>query len=72
MDASDVIRKLQSKAIYSVQKQALTVTQPTCNISTCAAPNYPGCQLTFPNYQYMNLFYQGKQYCSSCTNTCGC
>ena len=70
MDASEIIRKLQSKAVYTYLKQQLAVTQPTCNVSTCGANI--NCTLVFPDYQQRQLFSDGKLYCSSCTNTCGC
>jgi len=37
MDASEIIKKLQSQAQYRFFKEKLTVTAPTVNISTCGA-----------------------------------
>lgn len=70
MDASEIIRKLQSKAVYTNFKYILAVTQPTCNVSTCGANI--NCTLNFSDYATRQLFSDGKLYCSSCTNTCGC
>jgi hypothetical protein len=70
MDASEIIRKLQSKAVYTNFKNTLRVTQPNCNVSTCGANI--NCTLNFSDYQTRQLFSDGKLYCSSCTNTCGC
>ena len=70
MDASEIIRKLQSKAVYTYTKQRLSVTQPTANVSTCGANI--NAILNFQNYEVRQLFSDGKLYCSSCQNTCGC
>lgn len=70
MDASEIIRKLQSKAVYTYTKQQLAVTQPTANVSTCGANI--NAILNFQNYEVRQLFSDGKLYCSSCQNTCGC
>ena len=70
MDASEIIRKLQSKAVFAFTKQQLAVTQPTANVSTCGANI--NTLLNFQNYQVRQLFSDGKLYCSSCRNTCGC
>jgi hypothetical protein len=70
MDASEIIRKLQSKAVFTFTKQQLAVTQPTANVSTCGANI--NAVLNFQDYQLRQLFSDGKLYCSSCRNTCGC
>lgn len=74
MDASEIIKKLQSQAQYRFVKEKLVVAAPTVNISTCGAiiPATNGITLTFPNYAEKQLLFQGKLYCSSCTNSCGC
>jgi len=74
MDASEIIKKLQSQAQYRFFKDKLTVTAPTVNISTCGAiiPASTGRTLNFPNYVEKQLLFKGKLYCSSCTNSCGC
>jgi len=74
MDASDIIKKLQSHAKYRFYKETLAVTAPTVNISTCGAivAGRTGVTLNFPNYAEKQLLFQGKLYCSSCTNSCGC
>lgn len=69
MDFSDIIRKLQSQAVFSIAQQQFKITQPNCELGTCSAPST--CTLNFPSYEYKNLFYNGKQFCSSCTTTCG-
>jgi len=74
MDASDIIKKLQSQAQYRFYKETLAVTAPSVNISTCGAiiAGRTGVTLNFPNYTEKQLLFQGKLYCSSCTNSCGC
>ena len=74
MDASDIIKKLQSQAQYRFYKEQLVVTAPSVNISTCGAiiAGRTGVTLNFPNYADKQLLFQGKLYCSSCTNSCGC
>jgi hypothetical protein len=70
MDASDIIRKLQSRTAFNFIQAKLSVTQPTVNISTCGAlPN--SIILNFTEYADRQLFYQGKQFNSTCTNTVG-
>jgi hypothetical protein len=80
MDASDIIRKLQSKAIFSNYKATLAVTQPTCVLSNCCGAS--NCKLNFPDYQFRQLYYEGQKNCSTCTSgypglgistvVCGC
>lgn len=74
MDASDIIKKLQSQAQYRFYKETLAVQAPTVNISTCGAiiPATTGVTVNFPSYIDKQLMFQGKLYCSSCTNSCGC
>jgi len=74
MDASGIIKKLQSQAQYRYFKEKLAVTAPAVNISTCGAIKAAstGVTLNFPNYVDKQLLFQGKLYCSSCTNSCGC
>ena len=74
MDASDIIKTLQSQAQYRFYKETLAVTAPSVNISTCGAiiAGRTGVTLNFPNYAEKQLLFQGKLYCSSCTNSCGC
>lgn len=70
MDASDIIRKLQSRTVFNYVSAKLAVTQPTMNISTCGA--LPSTViLNFTDYADRQLFYQGKFYNSTCTNTTG-
>jgi len=70
MDASDIIRKLQSRTAFNYIKTKLSVTQPTVNISTCASlPS--SIILNFTNYQDRQLFYQGKQFNSTCGSAQG-
>jgi hypothetical protein len=70
MDASDIIRKLQSRTAFNFIQANLTVTQPMVNISTCGAlPS--SLILNFTNYQDRQLFYQGKQFNSTCTSAQG-
>lgn len=79
MDASDIIRKLQSRAVFSNRKQVQQVIQPACNLSTCCGT--AGCTLNFLDYQQRYLFYEGQKYCSTCVSNypinnrndvCGC
>ena len=74
MDASEIIKKLQSQAQYRFFKEKLAVTAPTVNISTCGAiiPASTGVTLNFPSYVEKQLLFKGKLYCSSCTNSCSC
>ncbi len=80
MDASDIIRKIQSKAIFSNYKAIKAVQQPTCVLSNCCGSS--NCTVNFPDYQYRYLFYEGQKNCSTCstgypglgisTVVCGC
>jgi hypothetical protein len=70
MDASDIIRKIQAKTIYTNYKTTLSVREPTCNFSTCGAASVT-CTLNYPDYaERYNVLY-GKAYCSSCQVICG-
>jgi hypothetical protein len=78
MDASDIIRKLQSRAIFSNIKAVQQPLQPAANFSTCCIT---GAVLNFQDYQLRYNFYEGVKYCSTCvsgypsraTNSvCGC
>jgi hypothetical protein len=81
MDASDIIRKLQSKAIFSNYKAIQAVQQPSCVINNCCGVSTT-CALNFPDYQYRYLFYEGQKNCSTCSSgypglgistvVCGC
>jgi hypothetical protein len=70
MDASEIIRRLQSKTVYTNYKIQTAITQPTCNMSTCGANI--NCTFNFPDYQIRQLVRDGKLFCSTCVNTCGC
>ena len=74
MDASDIIKKLQSQAQYRFYKETFAVKAPTVNISTCGSiiPAANGITVNFPSYIDKQLMFKGKLYCSSCTNSCGC
>ena len=78
MDASDIIRKLQSRAVFSGIKAVQQPLQPAANFSTCCIT---GATLNFQDYQLRYNFYNGVQYCSTCVSgypnkavntTCGC
>jgi hypothetical protein len=78
MDASDIIRKLQSRAIFANIKAVQQPLQPTANFSTCCIT---GAVLNFQDYQLRYNFYEGVKYCSTCAtnypsgntnNVCGC
>ena len=67
MNASDIIRKIQSQAIYSYSQINLATTQPNCALGNCTS-SPSTCILQFNSFADKNLFYTGKYYCSSCTN----
>ncbi len=78
MDASDIIRKLQSRTIFVGIKSVQQPLQPAANFSTCCIT---GAVLNFQDYQLRNSFYDGVKYCSTCTSgypsnttntVCGC
>ncbi len=78
MDASDIIRKLQSRAVFSGIKAVQQPLQPAANFSTCCIT---GAVLNFQDYQLRYNFYNGVQYCSTCAtnypgnninSVCGC
>ncbi len=78
MDASDIIRKLQSQAIFANIKAVQQPLQPTANFSTCCIT---GATLNFQDYQLRYNFYNGVKYCSTCVSgypskavnkACGC
>lgn len=72
MDASDIIRKLQAKTIYTNYKITLADTQPPCNFSTCTGVLYTStCIVNYPDYQLRNNVLEGKAACAGCSVICG-
>jgi len=78
MDASDIIRKVQSRAIFANIKAVQQPLQPAANFSTCCVT---GAVLNFQDYQLRYSFYDGVKYCSTCVSNypqaasnkvCGC
>ena len=78
MDASDIIRKLQNRAVFSGIKAVQQPLQPAANFSTCCIT---GATLNFQDYQLRYSFYDGVKYCSTCVSNsptravntiCGC
>jgi hypothetical protein len=67
MDASDIIRKLQSQAIYGHYKDKIAKTQPRVNLSTCGMVSTV--RITYPDYSQRDLVALGKYYCNSCSTT---
>ena len=72
MDASDIIRRIQSQATWTYLKNNTLIKQPTCNYSTCS--QLSGCEpIKYTTYQEKNIITLGKYYCnntSSITTIC--
>jgi len=69
MDASDRIRKLQAKAVFTYYKD--TVLDPgTCNTTNCSAGLGVNCIVQYPDYQQKLQVAQGKNACNDCSGSC--
>ncbi len=71
MDASDAIRKLQAKAVWTDYKVQTLARQPACNYSTCSTLE-TSCKLNFTSYEIQNLIEIGKKECNSCSTCTTC
>jgi len=69
MDASDRIRKLQAKAVFTYYKDNV-LDSATCNTTTCAANLGTNCIVTYPNFQEKLQVTQGKTACIDCSGGC--
>lgn len=67
MDASDILRKAQSKTTFSFYKNTLAVTQPNVNISTCAMPS--NIRVSYPTYAERDIVALGKYVTNACSTT---
>jgi hypothetical protein len=67
MDASDILRKAQSKTTYSFYKNKLAVTQPNVDIATCATPS--NIRVSYPTYAERDILALGKFITNACSNT---
>ena len=68
MNASDVIRKVQARAIFSNKRQTLIAAQGSaCTLSTCCGIST--CVITYPSYEFKYLFNEGQVVCNASTCT---
>jgi hypothetical protein len=69
MDASDVIRKLQTQRTYVESKLRTSLIQPTVDFSTCGALSSTSVKANYPTYDYFNQAKQGAKYCIGAPDT---
>ena len=73
MDASDILKQMQNKTIYTYYKKNILSLQAACNYSTCSTPT--GCSVpVYTTYELRQQVTSGQQVCNSCSNigcTCG-
>jgi len=71
MDASDALRKLQAKTIFTYYRLNVYNSQPACNTTTCSS--ITGCITTFPTYDERQKVSFGRQQCNNCSGQgCSC
>jgi hypothetical protein len=69
MDASDRIRKIQAKAVFTYYKA--NVLDPVTCVTNCE-PLGANCIVQYPSYQEKLQVAQGKTACNDCSGTCNC
>jgi hypothetical protein len=72
MDASDRIRKLQAKAVFTYYKTSV-LNPAKCNTTGCSAGTAGlgvNCIVNYPNFQEKLQMSQGKNACLDCSGGC--
>ena len=78
MDASDILRNLQNRTIYTYYQTTVLSKQSTCNYSTCStvvgAASNTGCRMpTYVSYELRQQVVNGQLLANSCSSIgCGC
>ena len=70
MDASDKLRRDQTKTIWTYYKTVVLAAQPACNYSTCGQSLQSTCVVNYQDYAYRNDVNVGRQNCSGCSTFC--
>ena len=69
MDASDRIRKVQAKAVFTYYRE--NVLDPaTCNLTNCVTDLSANCLVNYPNFQEKLQVAQGRKACNNCSTSC--
>lgn len=72
MDASDVLRRIQSETQYGYLKAQFATIQPTANISSCTVAG-SNVKINYDDYAQRTTIALGKYNCQDCsTNTTLC
>jgi len=66
MDASDIIRKMQTIAVFNGYKQQQTVQQPKANVSTCVGFNNFSTIHKFGDFETYQATKDGLNNCANC------
>jgi hypothetical protein len=67
MDASDVLRRIQSQTQFDYLLANFVATQPAANISTCASAGTV--KINYTSFQQRNNLALGKYYANGCSST---
>lgn len=67
MDASDVIRKLQTQTRYNYLLTSLVTQQPKANISSCTSEG--NLKINYKDFSQRDDLALGKYYANTCSTT---
>ena len=70
MDASDRIKKAQSKALWGDYSQQKLATQAGCVYNTCGQNLQSTCKVNYVTYEVRYQIAQGKKNCKPCSTDC--
>ncbi len=70
MDASDRIKKAQSKALWGNYSATKLATQAGCVYNTCSQNLQKTCVVNYTTYEIRYQLSQGKKNCGSCSADC--
>lgn len=69
MDASEIIKKIQARAVYNDTIAQVARAQPACKTNTCDSIT-SSCVFNYKSYDDRFQFMRGKAYCGPCSTIC--
>lgn len=67
MNASDILRRIQSQTQFEYTKAQFFITQPSANLSTCSSEGRV--KINYSSYEQQNTIALGKYYANGCSST---